>query len=74
MIKHIFGLLVSFPLRFRNARHFGRFQWHREHLWPTKCQHKKYRILSANLKTLIVRKQCLSCGELITIDCNAAAA
>lgn len=65
---------LLYPFRFRNAKRFNDWQYYRENLWPTPCQHKRTKIISASLKTLVVQKQCHYCKEVITIDCTRPAA
>lgn len=72
MKAHILSLLY-YPFRLTNAKWFSDWQYYREQVKPTACQHKRTRLLTANLKTLTIRKQCFYCQEIIEINFNEAA-
>ena len=73
-MKAMFFSLLYYPFRLTNARWFSNWQYYREQVKPTPCQHKRTRVIAANLKTLTVRKQCIYCQAIIEIDCKANAA
>jgi hypothetical protein len=69
-MKALLNWMAFYPNRLRDAKNYQRYQYYREQLWPTPCQHKKTVLVKANIKTLTITRECCYCGEILVRDCK----